>query len=122
MKIRIKGNSIRFRPVQSEVKKLTETGSIAERTRFESHSLAYAVKVSGEEKELTATVNTKEIIINVPKSQMGNWYFNRVVGFNNVQKLSGNRTLSLLQEKDLACLDNRLEDQIANNPNPKANA
>ena len=120
MKIRIKGNSIRFRLTQSEVKSLTETGSIVEKTQFESQSLIYAVKKVEEQNEMTAIFAEGKIILNVPKAQLENWYSNEIVGFKNTQKLLNGNILSLLLEKDFACLDNRIEDQTDNYPNPKA--
>lgn len=122
MKIRIKGNSIRFRLTQSEVKTLTETSSIEEQTLFESHSFIYAVKMVEEQNEMTAIFANDKIILNVPKAQLENWYSNEIVGFENIQKLSNGSRLSLLLEKDFTCLDNRIEDQTDNYPNPKATA
>ncbi|WP_375587860.1 DUF7009 family protein [Flagellimonas aurea] len=45
MKIRIKGNSIRFRLTQSEVKQLSETGSIIETTEFGPSKFQYQAKL-----------------------------------------------------------------------------
>ncbi|WP_350290211.1 hypothetical protein [uncultured Croceitalea sp.] len=119
MKIRIKGNSIRFRLTQTEVKNLTEKGAIEEYTCFESNSFKYAIEVSSYHKQMNAIFSEGEIRLHIPKNKIEGWYTNAIVGFEHIQKLSSGNTLSLLLEKDFTCLDNTIEDQSDNYPNPK---
>jgi hypothetical protein len=102
------------------VKLLTETGQITEETQFESHSLTYTVKRVKSLDGMMATFANDKIVLHVSETQLENWYHNEVVGFENTQKLSNGNVLALLLEKDFACLDNRIEDQTDNYPNPKA--
>ena len=119
MKIRIKGNSIRFRLTQSEVKQLSETGSIMETTEFGSNAFHYQVKLAPSTKNLEASYSHGEIVMMVPKTDGKNWFHNNTVGFEHEMELTKGRKLHLLLEKDFTCLENRAEDQSDNYPNPK---
>lgn len=119
MKIRIKGNSIRFRLTQTEVKHLTEKGFIEEHTCFESNNFKYAVEASSYHKQMNAVFSKGEIKLHIPKNKIEDWYANTIIGFEHSQILSSGSKLSLLLEKDFTCLDNTIEDQSDNYPNPK---
>lgn len=122
MKIRIKGNSVRFRLTQSEVKQLSETGSIAETTDFGTSEFSYQVQLNPYIQELRAEFSNNQIVLMLPKSAGKDWYHNDVVGFENDMELSAGNKLHLLLEKDFTCLDNTMEDQSDNYPNPKLQA
>lgn len=119
MKIRIKGNSIRFRLTQSEVKQLSETGSVAETTQFEQATFAYQVQLESNIQELEASFSQNTIILKVPEADGNNWFDSDTVGFENTMALQNGNQLHLLLEKDFACLENTNEDQSDNYPNPK---
>ena len=119
MKIRIKGNSIRFRLTQSEVKQLSETGSIMETTEFGSNAFHYQVKLAPSVKNLEASYSNDEIVMLVPEVDGKNWFHNNAVGFEHEMELPKGKKLHLLLEKDFTCLENRAEDQSDNYPNPK---
>jgi len=119
MKIRIKGNSIRFRLTQSEVKQLSETGSITENTEFGSNVFHYQVKLASSVKNLEASYSNDEIVMLVPEVNGKNWFHNNTVGFEHEMELPKGKKLHLLLEKDFTCLENRAEDQSDNYPNPK---
>jgi hypothetical protein len=115
MKIRIKGNSIRYRLTKSDVSTLGMVGFLSEFTHFPSHTLEYAIRRTNEEK-LTADFANHKIVLNIPVEMIDELVNTEKVGFNDA---SG--TVSLLIEKDFACLDNVAEDQSDNFPNPNLN-
>lgn len=114
MKIRIKGNSLRFRLTQSEVKQLCEKGSVTEQTNFGDTTFGYAVQLDDDKETMHATFDAQNITLFLPKNLGRDWYSNDQVGFQHTQD-----QLFLLLEKDFTCLDNTLEDQSDNYPNPK---
>ncbi|MCK0160853.1 DUF7009 family protein [Allomuricauda sp. F6463D] len=119
MKIRIKGNSVRFRLTQSEVKQLSETGSITENTVFGTNVLQYKVKLMPSIQNLRASYSNNQIVMMVPEQDGKNWFHNETVGFENGMELPEGKELHLLLEKDFTCLEDRNEDQSDNYPNPK---
>ncbi len=119
MKIRIKGNSIRFRLTQSEVKQLSETGSITETTELMGNVFQYQVKLIPEANQLRASYTNHTILLMVPETDGKNWFHTNTVGFEHEMELPNGKKLHLLLEKDFTCLENRAEDQSDNYPNPK---
>ncbi|EHQ30433.1 DUF7009 family protein [Mucilaginibacter paludis] len=112
MKIRIKGNSLRYRLSKLEVELFTETEKIAELTEFGNQSLQYVLqRYDGD--ELSAQFNNNTITLFMPATMANEWANTNRVGFDN-----GTAPLFLLVEKDFQCLDNVTEDQSDNYPNP----
>ena len=118
MKIRIKGNSVRFRLTQTEVKQLCEEGSVKEQTNFGDTTFKYTVHMAGDVPQMQAEFKDQNIIVYLPKALGKDWFENGKVGFEQYQKINGD-DLYLLLEKDFTCLDNTTEDQSDNYPNPK---
>ncbi len=119
MKIRIKGNSVRFRLTKTEVETFSKTGSYAEITHFKSKALTYALIAKDGITELEADFVDNTITIYFPKSEQEGWAASNQVGFSNSVDWNDSSALSLLVEKDFTCLDNTVEDQSDNYPNPK---
>jgi len=119
MKIRIKGNSIRFRLTQSEVQQLSETGSVKETTIFGPNVFQYQVKLMSSVQNLQASYYNDTILMMIPEADGKNWFHNDTIGFEHEVELSKGKKLHLLLEKDFTCLENRDEDQSDNYPNPK---
>lgn len=114
MKIRIKGNSLRYRLTRSEVELFKLTGRVEEITSFGNSSLSYSL-IQSEEKELSASFSDNKIVVHVPVNITLEWTNTELVGFS-----SNNTVPSLLIEKDFTCLDTVDEDQSDNYPNPLA--
>jgi hypothetical protein len=112
MKLRIKGNSIRFRLTRSEVDRLAVEFKISEKVEFGDQPLLYCVRCS-DEHELTASFKDHTVILDLPKMMVQELVSTDRVGFKGQ---SG--AISLLVEKDFTCLDNVEEDQSDNYPNP----
>lgn len=119
MKIRIKGDSIRFRLTQNEVKTLSENGKVFESTCFGEMRFTYGVVLNEAIHYLQASYTNNSIILEVPRSQGASWYTNDIISFDYSAKTSFGNELYLLLEKDFTCLDNSVEDQTDNYPNPK---
>ena len=112
MKIRIKGDSLRYRLTKSDIECFSKEGYLEETTAFGSQKLIYALQ-RYQEDELTADFKDQKIVLYVPAYMADEWVTTDRVGFEN-----SNGPLYLLIEKDFKCLDNVAEDQSDNYPNP----
>ncbi len=114
MKIRIKDNSLRFRLTQSEVADLGANGTVSGSTEFPGQTFVYAIERT-EEETLSAAFTDNRMVLKMPAAMVEGWVSTQAVGFKGQ---SGK--ISLLVEKDFVCLDNTLEDQSDQYPNPNA--
>lgn len=112
MKIRIKGNSIRYRLSITDVARFERDGYIEEVVDFGRSQLVYALQ-KGPSPKLEAEFMNNRITIFMPYAQAVEWAISDRVGFDH--RRGG---LYLLVEKDFKCLDNTTEDQTDNFPNP----
>lgn len=119
MKIRIRGNSLRFRLTKPEVETLCTKGVVAESAEIGSSKLNYLVKLSSKHDQLHAAFDANTITLFAPASQLESWNLNEVVGFEYTMPLDSREGLDLLLEKDFTCLTPRAEDESDNYPNPK---
>lgn len=112
MKIRIKGNSLRYRLTRSEVERFGSEGYLEDVTDFGPSQLIYALKTTAAD-ELWTNFENNKITLFMPVAMRTEWLSTDRVGFEN-------RTPNfyLLVEKDFQCLDNTEEDQSDNYPNP----
>jgi len=114
MKIRIKGNMLRYRLTKPDVEVLANTGFLQEHTRFANQTLTYALKRT-ENNLLTAAFENNIITLWIPATMISSLKNTDEVGFEG-----DDGALHLLVEKDFTCLDNVEEDQSDNYPNPLA--
>tara|TARA_B100000965_G_C18958902_1_gene484614 strand:- start:114 stop:482 length:369 start_codon:yes stop_codon:yes gene_type:complete len=119
MKIRIRGNTVRFRLTKSEVLQLCNKGYFEEKTEFDTNQFIYAIRASSTHKNLHSSFNGNSILMNVPNVLLKDWESNEKVGFYHDQKTENGKILILTIEKDFVCLDETVEDQADNYPNPK---
>ncbi|MBB6501789.1 DUF7009 family protein [Pedobacter cryoconitis] len=115
MKIRIKGNSLRYRLTKSDVAKLGSEGHLEEHTAFAGKTLTYIIVTTNND-TLTADYIGDKIVLNMPKIMIDELNTTDKVGFDD-----RNGPVSLLVEKDFTCLDQVEEDQSDNFPNPLLN-
>jgi len=113
MKIRIKGNSLRYRLTKTDVEILASKGYLEERTNFGEQTLIYAVKRASVGR-LEAVFKDNSIVLLMPDSMASELTTTDRIGFEDT---SGQ--LYLLIEKDFKCLDSVAEDQSDNYPNPR---
>lgn len=118
MKIRIKGNSIRYRLTKSEVEKFCKTGYFEEQTPFGNQTLTYALRAKEGIVKLEADFKDDTITIFLPAREKEVWDHSDRVGYQNTVSLGQGKELFLLLEKDFVCLDETIEDQSDNYPNP----
>ena len=119
MKLRIKGNSLRLRLTQTEIANFGEQGIIEEKTAFPNGSyFRFAIERKKGIMELEADLTGNLMTVFVPESIAQEWVTTDKVGFENKMDLGNGNSLFLLIEKDWVCLDNSIEDQEDNFPNP----
>jgi hypothetical protein len=123
MKIRIAGNSVRFRLRQPEVAHFYKTGGLIEKIEFgqeEQDQLRFCLaRYSGA--ELDIRYEKRSLTILVPESLLERWVTTELVGFDGELDTKKNRLISVLIEKDFACLDANVEENEGAYPNPLAN-
>ena len=112
MKIRIKGNSLRYRLTKTDVANFDRDGYLEESTNFGTQVFKYALQraLTG---QLTADFTNNTIIMYMPADVALEWTSTDRVGYEN-----NSNQMYLLVEKDFKCLDNVAEDQSDNYPNP----
>lgn len=118
MKIRIKGNSVRYRLSKTDVDILTTIGYHEEQTSFGTATLKYALQRKEGIEELSADYKDNMITTYIPASFLQGWDKNDVIGIDASMPIGDDETLYLLIEKDFKCLDDTTEDQSDNYDNP----
>lgn len=114
MKIRIKGDALRYRLTRSEVERFAQEGIFTDSIAIGGNTLTYALQRANQA-ELSALFKDNTIIVNVPSAIADEWTGTEKVGFSGIDG-----GLNLLIEKDFTCLDTVDEDQSDNYPNPLA--
>ena len=120
MKIRIKGNSIRIRLTKTEVDYFGTSGYLEEKTEFGNSELVYALQSKANINEISANFEGNTITVSLPELECKDWVETERIGLENKMDIGMGKQLFLLIEKDFVCLDNTLEDQSDNYPNPNA--
>lgn len=121
MKIRIKGNFVRYRLTKTEVETFCEMGYYQETTQFNEKTFTYALKAKEGLEGLGAEFKDDTITLLVPPAEQDKWANSKRVGYMNSIVLKNGQKLQLLLEKDFVCLDEVEEDQSDNYPNPRLN-
>ncbi len=119
MKIRIKGNSIRYRLTKTEIDDFGKLGFLEEKTEFlNGASFYYRLEKKAGITNMEAAFSGNRISIFVPENMAAKWTTTELVGFDTKMKIGDGKELFLLIEKDFVCLDHTFEDQRDNYPNP----
>jgi hypothetical protein len=122
MKLRMKGNSLRFRLLKSEVQDLRFTGRVQEEVSFSRHfradKLTYAIEHSRQFSDVEVLHSPQQILVQVPHSLVENWAAGDDVGIYSDIPLAGGDSLAVMIEKDFACLDRSDEDNRDTFENP----
>ncbi len=121
MKVRIKGNTLRYRLTKTEVAKLAAEGKVIEQVQFNEQTLSYQLVVSDLYPNLHASFNNNIITIFFPSAKTIQWRDGEQVGHFFDMPIANQQTMFLLVEKDFVCLDETHEDQGDNYPNPLLN-
>ena len=112
MKIRIKGNSIRFRLTKTDVNLLHNQGELMEKTQLPTLDFRYGIRGTSAA-NMSAELVDNAFLVNIPLSMINTLFQTEQIGFE--QTING---LKMLVEKDFTCLDKTSEDQSDNYPNP----
>jgi hypothetical protein len=120
MKVRISGNSIRFRLRQSEVKRFQQTGEIKEVTAFggaAADRLTFVLK-EGVAAEFQVKYEANTVTVEAPQSVCTEWTQTELVGFEELIDTGKGETIKILVEKDFKCLDGSDTENEDAFPNP----
>jgi hypothetical protein len=120
MKLRIQGSSLRLRVSRSEVARFNETGRIAETIRFAPEpeaTLTYALESSVDAAKISVRWQPQEVAVLVPAKAAREWAEGEGVGLHG-DCGAGEQALSILVEKDFACLDRSDADNADTFPHP----
>ncbi len=119
MKLRIKGDSVRLRLTQPEVRQLAEAGAVEDAMHVApGAALPYGLRAA-DVRQLRADWTGGTLTVLVPQDWIGDWAQGDGVGFDGEQEAGDGRTLSILIEKDFECLHQRPDEPDAF-PNPLA--
>ncbi len=119
MKLRIKGNSLRYRLSKTDMQTLEHIGHVQEETDFGATMLTYTLGRSNDVKELTTTFTNSTINITLPEAWAQELIKTERVGFETYAEVGDGKILYLLIEKDFKCLDEETgEDQSDNYDHP----
>ena len=121
MKLRIKGDSLRLRLSQGEMRSLAERGEVEDRISFPGGAaLRYRLRVDRNSSAISANYASNLIDILVPSALSERWCGTDLVTLSASQPLAAGE-LRLVLEKDWACLAPREgEDESDNFPHPEA--
>jgi hypothetical protein len=120
MKLRIRGSSIRLRLSQAEVARFTETDRVDDAIAFgPGQRLTYSL-VAADVSAPTASFDVGVIVVSLPRDRARAWATGDDVSIDAKQHVAPDETLSILVEKDFACLAPRTgEDDTDAFPNPR---
>lgn len=126
MKLRIRGDSLRFRLSQGEVSRLRDGNSVSDSVHFsalDDDTLTYSLQASDRIAQPTIRFTGREIQAHLPQSAVDRWAGSDEVGIESSQPISEAKHLRLIIEKDFRCLKPRSEeDEHDNFPHPESAA
>jgi hypothetical protein len=116
MKIRIRGNNIRYRLDKKDIQTLQEQQKVEETTTIGAGTLHFCIKAkaSGPAIKLEQTA----VHLSIPAEQIKQWTETEQVGFSLELPNPDGSVLSILIEKDFKCLTERDEDESLAFENP----
>ena len=123
MKLRIRDNSVRLRLTRSEVNALRKDGLVSSKIEFPgSREFNYVVESSPASVNPGAFLSDNVLTVRLPETTVLAWAASEQVTIDGEQLLDDGQRLSILVEKDFACLVPREdEDDAEMFENPDAN-
>jgi hypothetical protein len=121
VKLRIQGNSLRLRVSQSELARFTETGCLQETIYFGpgvGSALTYLLVRDSRVGSLDVEAAPGRVTVLLPAESARSWWSSEQVGIAGEVDLGVRGVLSVLVEKDFACLDRSGEENADTFPNP----
>jgi hypothetical protein len=122
LKLRVRDNSIRLRLTQSEVELVRTDGLVRGRVSFAgSNNFDYILESSPATVKPEAHISNNVLTVRIPEAEIVSWSNSNEVSIAASQLLDGGEQLSILVEKDFACLAPREgEDETDMYPHPDA--
>ena len=122
MKLRIRDNSIRLRLTRGEVDQLADEGVVQAITSFPGgREFRYEVESSPASVNPGAFLSDNKVSVRLPESAVRAWAASEQVSLTGEQNHKNGEQLSILVEKDFACLAPREgEDESDMYPHPGA--
>lgn len=122
MKLRIRDNSVRLRLTRTEVDQLRDTGVVSSHTAFPGgREFRYAVESSPASVNPGAFLSDSTVTVRLPEAAVRAWANSEQVSIHGDQQHKNGDVLSILVEKDFACLAPREgEDESDMFPHPGA--
>jgi hypothetical protein len=122
VKLRIRDNSVRLRLTRGEVETLRDTGVVLARTGFPGgREFRYAVESSPASVSPGAVLSENTMTVRLPEATVRAWANSEQVSMRGEQQHKNGDMLSILVEKDFACLAPREgEDESDMYPHPGA--
>lgn len=122
MKLRIRGNSVRIRITQTELKNFGLHGQLNEETCFgpdEQQIFRYTLLRSNNHAQLAAGIHSNTITVYMPAAMADEWVSTNRITFDDQMDIGNGKQMRILIEKDFACIDHTTEDQsdMFENPN-----
>lgn len=119
MKIRIRGNSIRYRLDQADVARLQETGKTEEHTHIGAGTLHFCIR-SRDTGAPAIKLESNSVHLGIPAAWLSRMFEPAEVGFDHQFENPDGSVLKILVEKDFKCLTVRDEDDSHAFENPDA--
>ena len=122
MKLRVRDSSIRLRLTRSEVELVCTDGLVRGRVLFDGrNSFDYVLESSPATVKPEAHISNNVLTVRIPEAEILSWANSDEVSISASQILDGGDQLSILVEKDFACLAPREgEDETDMYPHPEA--
>lgn len=122
MKLRIRDNSVRLRLERGEVEILRDQKRVTASTHFaDGVKFGYVVESDADCSSPEAEFAGNSIVVRLPVSAVLEWSASEQVSITGEQPVAGGSALSILVEKDFACLAPRVgEDESDMFPHPQA--
>lgn len=115
MKIRIRGNSIRYRLDKKDIQALRDQQQVQESTTIGAGSLLFSIKAANGE---AISLEKNNVQLSLPLTQVQQWTETEQVGFSLELPNPDGSILQILVEKDFKCLTERSEDDSQAFDNP----
>jgi len=108
MKLRILDNSIRLRLSRTDVAELRDRGLLRCRVDFPGgNAFCYSLESTPANVAPTARFEDGELLVRVPETSVREWADSERVSIEGQEGIDSATTLSILVEKDFACLSPR---------------
>lgn len=118
MKIRIRGNSLRYRLDKKDIETLQQQQKVEEATTIGAGELHFCIKAKANANGPFIKLEQTAIHLSIPAEQVKQWIETDLVGFSLELPNPDGSVLNILIEKDFKCLTERDEDESMAFDNP----